>query len=425
MCSNHVAPFTAFANAYFVRDHIAVWKASRGFGGKTVLLALLVLTEAITMGASINLLGGSGEQSQNVQGYLGGTHSRTRGKFFDAPLAPKSMIVGSYKRELRLNNGALVKALMASPQSVRGPHPQRLRLDEIDEMDVDIFDSAMGQPMSANGIQAHTVCSSTHQHVDGTMTEALTRAKSAGWGTYVWCYRENLVSNGGWLDDQEVEDKKQAVPTQMWLAEYEGQEPNPEGRVFSDEVLEQLFRPELGRFEGLPGEQIEVTSPGQGDFYHGADWAKARDWTVLHTMQERSSGPNRLAAWSRHGREAWPKMIGYYNERVINYGGKAIHDITGIGSVVHDYLTIASDGFNFSSVKERSDMLSKYVAACESGDMEYPMIKYLYEEHKYLTVDMLLGGSNSKQHLPDSVAAAAMAHRAAKSKSGGLLLGRI
>jgi hypothetical protein len=422
VCEHHVAPFTAFANAYFARDPIAVWKASRGFGGKTVMLALLTLTEALTLGANVNILGGSGEQSQNVQAYISGTHSRTKGQFFDSPFAPRNMIMEAYKRELRLSNGALVRALMASATSVRGPHPQRLRLDEIDEMDVGIFDSALGQPMSAHGIKAHTVCSSTHQHVDGTMSDAMRRAKLNGWGMYEWCYRENLQSNGGWLDDDEVEEKKISIPTAMWFAEYEGQEPNPEGRIFSEDVLEMLFRPELGFYEGAEGQDIILSPALEGrEYYTGTDWAKSHDWTVIHTMEKHRRGPDRLAAWIRMGRRKWPDMVGKHNERTEAYVGKNAHDITGVGSVPHDYMTVASRGVDFRNIKQRDRLLNRYVADCESGEFEYPMIKFMYEEHKYLTVDMLYGN----EHTPDSIVAAALAGEARGSRSGKLLVARI
>lgn len=424
VCDHHVAPFTAFANAFFARDLIAIWKASRGFGGKTMLLALLTLTEAITLGAYCNLLGGSGEQSQRVNAYLNGEDVNVTGKFLDAPLAPKHLLLSAFKREVRFSNGGLVRALMASRKSVRGPHPQRLRLDEIDEMELEIFDSSMGQTMSARGIAANTVCSSTHQHPDGTMTEAFKRAEENGWGVYEWCYRENLVSNSGWLEDQEVEDKKTQIPAAMWYAEYEGQEPNPQDRIFSDEVIENLFVPILGRWAGAPNQLCEVIPAGKGEYYHGADWAKKQDWTVIHTMKKVKGGPDRLAAWRRMGRTKWPDMVGEFNSRVEEYGGRAWHDVTGVGDVVNDYLTVNSSGLNFSSTNARDDALNKYISACESGEMLYPEIEYMRDEHKFLTVEDVYGKSGSG-HLPDSVVAGALAWRARRGSSHGLLVASV
>jgi hypothetical protein len=65
--AGHSTPFRAFSDAYFARSGVAVWKASRGFGGKSFLLSLLGAVEAETLGAEITVLGGSGEQATRVQ----------------------------------------------------------------------------------------------------------------------------------------------------------------------------------------------------------------------------------------------------------------------------------------------------------------------------------------------------------------------
>ena len=45
-CEGHVAPAQAFLDALFARAPVALWIASRGFGGKTSLLALLAAANA-------------------------------------------------------------------------------------------------------------------------------------------------------------------------------------------------------------------------------------------------------------------------------------------------------------------------------------------------------------------------------------------
>ena len=178
VCPDHATPFQAFADAFFARAPVAVWKASRGLGGKSRTLAYLTLTEAVVLGADANLLGGSGAQSQNV-------HEAMRDGW-NFPLAPSHMLLTDNMNEMRLTNTAKVKALMASQRSVRGPHPQRLRLDEIDEMDVEILDAALGQPMPTQEVDSQVVMSSTHQYPDKTMSEILHRANMTGWPVYEW-----------------------------------------------------------------------------------------------------------------------------------------------------------------------------------------------------------------------------------------------
>lgn len=421
VCPHHSAPFEAFADAYFARHPVAVWKASRGFGGKSFLLSLLAVTEQIILGAMVNILGGSLEQSKRVLGYINGTDENAAGKLWDAPLAPRWMMDSNKVTEITTNredgNGrGVMKALAASQKSVRGPHPQRLRLDEVDEMDLRIFDAAMGQTMPSRGIETQTVASSTHQNPDGTFSEILKRAAERDWPVFEWCYRESMAPRTGWLAKSAVERKRLEVPSAMWQTEYEGQEPNPEGRAIDPDALENLFDRRLGEWEGAEGETIEIISPDVGGlFYHGTDWAKSTDWTILHTMHEVQGGPDRLAAWARFGRRPWPVMIGKHNERVRRYGPPYLstHDATGVGEVCDDYLEVPSQGFDFRHRKARSEMLSNYIAAIESGEFVYPAIAHLYREHKFATVDDLYGSG----HLPDSISAAAMSH---KAKTEGL-----
>lgn len=267
-CDAHTPPFEAFAEAYFARSSVAIWHASRGLGGKSFLLALLSLTEAITLGAAVSLLGGSGEQSERVHAYMTGEHPNAREKFWNAPAAPRFLIRSDpTKRTSDLVNGGEIKALQASQRSVRGPHPHRLRLDEIDEMRLEIFDAAMGQPMGdyERGIEPQTVASSTHHHPDGTMTEVLRRAIEKGWSVHEWCYRCNLREHGGWLHEREVEHKRRQVSDAMFRIEYDLQEPSPESRAILPEAVEALFDKDLGEYDGAAGRKIVLVPPEEFD----------------------------------------------------------------------------------------------------------------------------------------------------------------
>ena len=69
-CEGHVAPAKAFCDALRARDQVALWIASRGFGGKTFLLALLAAANAILFETDVIILGGSGQQSLRVVEHL-------------------------------------------------------------------------------------------------------------------------------------------------------------------------------------------------------------------------------------------------------------------------------------------------------------------------------------------------------------------
>jgi hypothetical protein len=196
----------------------------------------------------------------------------------------------------------------------------------------------------------------------------------------------------------------------MWDAEYDLQEPNPEGRAIDPASVEALFNRGLGEFEGRTGEKIVIVPPGAGDFATGTDWAKSRDWTIIHTNQVSDGGSSRLAAWLRVGRKPWPAMIADHDKRVQSYGGVAVHDATGVGSVVDDHLDSHSQGFDFTGRRTRDAMLTAYIAAIENNRLEYPFIRYAYNEHKYATNDDIYSGRSG--HLPDSISAGALAYHA-------------
>lgn len=392
ICPNHSTPFRAFADAYFARYPVTVWKASRGLGGKSYLLALLGHCEADALAADVTILGGSGEQALRVIEYLqklSGDEENTA-------------------RRTMYASGGRVTALMASSKSARGPHPQRMRLDEVDEMELAILDAAMGQPMGTAAIAKQTVMSSTHHYADATFTEVMKRAGEKGWPVYEWCYKETSAQPDGWLTDEEIESKRGDVTAAMWSAEYDLQEPSPEGRAILPEKVDLCFRSELGEFLGAADREIEIEAPQPGARYaHGCDWAKEKDWTIIDTWRI-DCRPMKRVCWLRIGRMAWPVMIAKFNARVRRYGGKACHDKTGVGNVVDDYLTVQAEGIVLVG-QVRADVFTDYIAAMENGAIVSPKIKYCEGEHRYCTNNDLRGSG----HPPDSFVAGAMVYQAA------------
>jgi hypothetical protein len=396
VCPGHTSPWRAFCDAYFARHRVSVWLASRGFGGKSFLLALLGLVEALTLKCDVTILGGSGEQSKRVHEYMG--------KAWNYPEAPRQLLASDpLKMETTLTWGNTIRALLASQSSVRGPHPVRLRCDEVDEMEQPILNAALGQPMSKAGVRAQTVLSSTHHNPDGTMTEVLKMAGEKDWPVYEWCYRETMQPHG-WLSAQEVDAKRTDVTQQMWTVEYDLQQPSAEDRAIVPEAVEAMFDKVLGVFEGRNGEYIEIEAPRpDAEYTHGADWAKSKDWTVICTLRTDCT-PARLVAFERQGRKAWPTMVSRFEARIQRYGGIAQHDSTGLGDVVAGYLTTPAYSVQLVG-RTRSDLFSNYISEIERGSIVAPHIKFMYQEHLYCRVGDLYGAG----HPPDSFVAGALA----------------
>jgi hypothetical protein len=417
VCDNHCAPFDAFAEAYFARTPISIWKASRGFGGKTQTLSLLGMSELAFLGAFVTILGGSGEQSRRVHESMSEAwHYRG---------APKHLLLRDpTKNDTYLSNGGKARTLMASSRSVRGPHPQRLRMDEIDEMELAILTAAQGQPMrKANMrgemLETNTVFSSTHQYPDGTMTYMLREAAERGWSVRQWCYRESSNPVDGWLKNEEVERKRREVPASMFAAEYDLQEPNFQGRAIDEESVDRMFDPQWDLVDGKAGYYYQFIEPRPDrDFVTGVDWAKQRDFTVITTW-DATFLPWKLAAFEKINRRPWPMMVGRLNKRWAMYGGVVVSDSLGIGSVINDYIEYPRGSkrddlvqFNMAG-KIRSEFITEVVQAVENSDLLAPRVKSMYDDFRFVTPEDLYNiGSTS--HLPDTIASTALAWTARK-----------
>lgn len=403
VCPDHTAPFTAFCEAYFATASTVVWEASRGYGGKSFMLAVLAQTEAVTLGAESSVIAGSSAQSLNVHNHSTDLWANT--------FAPTDLIIGDpTKFTTKLSNGGKIVALAASQKQARGPHPNRLRCDEADEMDIAILTAAMGQPMRKNDIETQTVISSTHQHPDGTFTWVKEQAAEKGWPIRTWCYRESMGTDEfpGWLDPEEVERKRAEVPERFWLIEYDLQEPSFEGRAIDEAAVEAAY--EGKTITDVPGEMLEFAAPDPKRIYcTGVDWAKAKDWTVIRTF-DTSTRPWREVAYERVNRMPWPDMVARVNERMLRYPGVLAHDATGLGGVVADLLDLPRRGAKVLDVimagRPREILFNEYISAIEDGEMRSPRIEFPYREHLYVRREDLF---TTKGHPPDSFVAGALA----------------
>jgi len=399
------------AEAYFAEYPRTLWYASR-LVGKTVLLAALSITEAITLGTSVTLLGGSGEQSKRVHDYFAGEDTNLPNSFLGAPDAPLWLLDDkkTTKRKTKLKNGGTVVALMASQTSVRGPHPSRVRLDEIDEMDLDLYDAASGQAVPARGVQEQQVGSSTWHNFEGTMTTEIKRARREGWPIRTWCIFCVAESNGGWLSEDFIERKKNSVPEHIWEVEYLLSRPSPEGRFIDSDAIEFTFDSSFGSYHGDLGSshEFEPYDPN-GEYACGADWAKNRDRTIIVTFRI-DVDPIRLVHYEHMGHIPFPVMVDKYNEVVTRYDALAAHDGTGIGSVIHDYLEVVSEDVVLQG-RRRQRIFSEYVKALERHEIKCPDIEYMKDEHSYATTGDFYGTG----HPPDTIVAMALAYRASET----------
>lgn len=414
-CQNHNAPFDAFATAFFAREPQLLVRGSRGLSGKTALMSCLGLTQAVVWGADNNIVGGSEQQAINALDHMK--------RYWEHDGSPDYMLRSNNTQKMTLTNNAVINPLTASQKSVRGPHPARLLLDEIDEMDHEILESAKGQPMPQKNwlgitIPQQTIMVSTLQYADGTMMQEMARFEEEGLPIMEWCYKDTMYAKDGWLDEEFVQQKKREVSRERWRVEYELGEPSIGNRAFDSSMVEKTFslplEPQHILKEERDYQEYHFEDPrGDSDYVIAADWAQAVDWTEI-TVWNVNTAPIRCVHRIRMHRRPYPVMIGKFNALQKRYNAEGIHDATGLGRVVADLIEGRVRNFVMAG-RDRDDMLSEYVAAVENDKIRSPRMGSMYREHLYASVEDLYARGKDF-HLPDSVCSSALAYKLVSHK---------
>jgi len=190
MCSEHDSPMDYLWRSFhadFASDKkpnadAIVW-ANRG-GGKTELAAIATLLDCIFKpNCQVRILGGSGEQSSRMYDYL--TEFLYQG--FEKLLAGPVL-----KAKSRFTNGSVVELLTQSATSVRGQHVQKLRCDEIELFDEDVFAAAKFTTHSTDDLLAAMEVISTMHKPYGLMQSLVNSAKDTKTKVFKWCLWETI-----------------------------------------------------------------------------------------------------------------------------------------------------------------------------------------------------------------------------------------
>ena len=184
VCPEHTPPAEYIADSFFETVQDSVCWANRG-GGKTLLGALSTwLDTTFKSGCASKILGGSQEQSKRMYEHLTGEGDGW------------GLVTEDFQHLLRgemlaqrtvLNNLSNIQILTASSKSVRGAHPQKIKLDEVDEMDPKIYEAALLAPQTKRGIKASVQIYSTMHRAYGLMNKVITDAVESGYKVYKWC----------------------------------------------------------------------------------------------------------------------------------------------------------------------------------------------------------------------------------------------
>jgi len=253
ICPEHNSPmdylwhsFSAdFAANKMVNADAIVW-ANRA-GGKTELAAVATLLDCVFKpNCQVRILGGSGEQAGRMYEYLTGFLNNG---FEEFPAGPVR------KGKCRFANNSAVEVLTQSPMSVRGQHIQKLRCDEVELFDEDVFAAAKFTTQSTAGLVAAMEMISTMYRPYGLMQKIVSSASQLGTPIFKWCIWEviekctdrscsqcPLCSDcsgkakqaGGYLKINDCITQRRRASRTGWEAEMLCKKPNLENTVFDD-----------------------------------------------------------------------------------------------------------------------------------------------------------------------------------------------
>jgi hypothetical protein len=171
-CAGHASPFDYVAASFFqTYGDLVIW-ANRG-GAKTELGSVTTHLDSIFRPlCQTRILGGSLQQSERMYDYLGAKWH----PYFADYLAAEPM-----SRVTDLRNGANIEILSQSERSVRGQRVQRVKCDEVDEFDPDVWRAVQFVTQSRPGLRASIEAFSTMHHPYGLMSEIVDRGRRVEW----------------------------------------------------------------------------------------------------------------------------------------------------------------------------------------------------------------------------------------------------
>ena len=188
ICAEHNSPmdylwhsFSADFSAERPANGDAVVWANRT-GGKTELAAIATLLDCVFKpSCQVRILAGSGEQAGRMYEYLTGFLNGGFGDF----------LAGAVRKDrCRFANGSAVEVLTQSPASVRGQHIHKLRCDEVELFDENVFSAAKFTTHSTAGLVAAMEMISTMHRPCGLMQKIVSSAGGDGVPVFKWCLWE-------------------------------------------------------------------------------------------------------------------------------------------------------------------------------------------------------------------------------------------
>jgi len=276
VAKGHIAPFQFISDMFFERVRNAFSFANRT-GGKTLNVAILNHLDA-EFKDDIEICSAGASKAQAGRCYRYFTNIYNDKLFAPHIKMEKGQQLKSQQRT-ELTNNSIVEVVTGSEKGFRSPHPQKLRIDEIELLTWDLLQTSMSMSISKRDVMGQNTYLSTRQHSRGVVQRLLDEAEILGikvykyciWETLETCHRkchgdpvygdcpvysrkfgkqreERLVCGGkahdcrgGWYKIQDFIDKVTLMNWDTWTTEWLCLRPSGGFTVFGDYLTDEHF----------------------------------------------------------------------------------------------------------------------------------------------------------------------------------------
>ncbi len=167
-CSHHQSPAKILTDIYFEKTLYTLIWANRT-GGKTRLVSILNHLDALFKGP-IEIVNAGAALDQAAKGYQYFLES------FKHPLL-KQYLPDPIQSRSTLTNGSEVKIITGSFKGFNGPHPAKVRIDEVELMEWPVLEEGLNMSKSNGKVLAQDVLSSTRKFSHGTVQRLIDEQK--------------------------------------------------------------------------------------------------------------------------------------------------------------------------------------------------------------------------------------------------------
>lgn len=181
LCPHHHSPLDYLVESFLAQRDLVVW-ANRG-GGKTMMAAAATVLDMLFRGPiQARVLGGSFDQSSRLATYIREILDRQ----------PELIKGRPTKQRIRLVTGGDIQMLAQSQRAVRGQHAQKIRCDELDLFDPDVWQAVQFATRSKGQARGSIEVLST-LHRGGGLMDRVVKAQTqggselAGYKLVRWC----------------------------------------------------------------------------------------------------------------------------------------------------------------------------------------------------------------------------------------------